>query len=74
MCDRPAQCKAIKEHTGDYVCNRCGLYWDADDTPPPCKTWDEIKQDKADLEKKEFDRTHAYGRECLKKIKEGLPK
>ena len=73
MCDRPAQCQAIREHNGDYVCNRCGLYWDADDTAPPCKTWDELKQEKADREKKEFDRTHEVGREAIKHLKEILP-
>lgn len=35
MVDRPPHCKATTDRTGDYVCHRCGLQWDADDPDPP---------------------------------------
>ena len=66
MHDLPAHCKAIKEHTGDYVCNRCGLYWDAKDTPPKCKTCEELKAH-------EELKTKQTGREALDYLKKILP-
>ena len=59
MHDLPIHCQAIREHTGDYVCNRCGLYWDANDTPPTCKTHEELNKQ--------------TGREAIKHLKEILP-
>ena len=72
MCDRPTQCQAIKEHSGDYVCNRCGLYWDAGDEAPPCKTWTELNQEKEIRKDREFNQSREHGRQCLKKIREDL--
>lgn len=74
MCDRPTQCQATKEHTGDYVCNRCGLYWDADDEAPECKTWTELKQEKEIDKQRTRDRSREHGRSILKKLREDLDK
>ena len=69
----PTDCKAYRDPAGDYVCDRCGMRWDADDDKPPCKTLVWLKREETERENREFDRTHEYGRQCLKKIKEGLP-
>jgi len=74
MCDRPAQCQAIKERNGDYVCNRCGLYWDAGDEAPECLTWIEIKQEKKIRKEREINHSREYGRSVLKKLREDLNK
>ena len=74
MRDRPAHCQATKEHTGDYVCNRCGLYWDAGDEAPECKTWVEIKQDKADSKERELKHSREHGNNVLAKLREDLEK
>jgi len=67
---RPDDCKAYRDRTGDYVCNRCGLQWDGNDEPPGCRTWDEIKQDKQHVKKSSL----SYGRSVINQLKEGLKK
>jgi len=69
---RPAQCQAIKEHSGDYVCNRCGLYWDAGDEAPECLTWTQIKQNKADRKEQEIKHSREHGNNVLAKLREDL--
>ena len=38
-------CEARQDRTGQYVCSRCGYYWDTDDTAPPCKTDQDLKDE-----------------------------
>ena len=67
-------CSAYDDHgTGTMVCNRCGYQWDANDPdPPPCKTWDEINQDKTDHKEREFNQSREHGRSVLAKLREDL--
>lgn len=39
-------CDARQDRTGQYVCPRCGYYWDKDDTAPDCKTDQAIADEK----------------------------
>ena len=69
-------CSAYDDHgTGTIICNRCGYQWDKDDPdPPPCKSWDEIKQDKADVKEREIKHSREHGNNVLAKLKEDLEK
>ena len=68
------QCKAVTDRTGAHTCNRCGYQWDADDTAPPCKSWQQIKAEKHQRKRADRQASKRVGRNALKHIREELLK
>ena len=68
------RCSAFQDRTGAYTCNRCGYQWDADDDPPPCKSWADIKAEKRQHKRVERQEARQHGNECLKQLREDLEK
>ena len=67
-------CRAHKDRTGAFTCNRCGYQWDADDDPPTCKTWQDIKAEKKQRKRAERQAARQHGNDILKQLREDLEK